>query len=332
MKYIPYSKKDIKSISNSTFLITGGAGFIGSNIVKFLLENNAKFVKVIDDLSNGVFENVSKFIDRENFQFIEGDIRDQNLIENSLKGIDYVSHQAALGSVPRSIKNPIDSNSVNVDGFLNILNSIKNINKKIKLVYASSSSVYGDSNLSPKVEKITGNLLSPYAATKKINEMYADIFFKVWGINSVGLRYFNVFGPNQQPDNPYAAVIPLFSSALISGNPPVINGDKNISRDFTYVDNVVQANIKAMFCKKVKSHKVYNVGCGKSTSLIEIINQINKILNKKIIPKIGPYRKGDILHSLASIDSIKDDLGYIPTVPFEQGIMKTINWMLNDYE
>tara|TARA_B100002051_G_C16743005_1_gene645547 strand:+ start:3279 stop:4256 length:978 start_codon:yes stop_codon:yes gene_type:complete len=316
-----------EKIKKGRFLITGGAGFIGSNIVKFLIERNASNVIVIDNLSNGNIENINQFSRHNNFKFIEGDIRDKDLIENVMKDVDYISHQAALGSVPRSIKDPITSNSVNSNGFLNILNALTKYSN-VNLVYASSSSVYGDTISSPKVEGQEGEILSPYAVTKKNNEDYAYVFGKIWGLKITGLRYFNVFGPNQQPDNPYAAVIPLFCKAMINDNSPIINGDSNITRDFTYVENVIQANIKALFNNKSKNHKVYNVGCGESISLMNIVDELNKILKKKIKPKVGPYRPGDILHSLASIKNIQKDLNYKPEIYFSEGLRLTMNWML----
>jgi UDP-N-acetylglucosamine/UDP-N-acetylgalactosamine 4-epimerase len=245
----PYHTTDL---SQYKFLITGGAGFIGSNIVEYLLKYNARHVRVLDNLSNGYFENIKDFMGLPNFEFILGDIRDFNTCKKALEGMDFVSHQAALGSVPRSIADPITSNEVNVSGFLNILTAVKDAPDIKRMVYAASSSTYGDSPKLPKVEGNEGNPLSPYAVTKLVNELYADVFSKVYGLHTIGLRYFNVFGPKQNPNNPYAAVIPIFCKHFIEGTTPTINGDGFTSRDFTFVENAVQANIKAMlFCLDV---------------------------------------------------------------------------------
>lgn len=323
MYNINYHKKDI---SNSSFLITGGAGFIGSNIVEYLLKFGAKKVKVLDNLSNGYYKNIEKFIGLNEFEFIEGDIRDLETCRLAVANVDYVSHQAALGSVPRSINDPINSNSVNIDGFLNMLVAV-NENKNIKrFVYAASSSTYGDSPILPKVEGNEGNPLSPYAVTKLVNELYADVFSRVYGLHTIGLRYFNIFGPNQNPENPYAAVIPIFCKAFIDGVNPKINGDGNTSRDFTFVENAIQANIKAMLFENLTKHEVMNVACGDQISLNEMIEMLRKVSSKNILVDYGPERAGDVKHSKASIDKISLMLGYRPEYKFEGGLEIVYNW------
>lgn len=320
-----------KDLSKSKFLITGGAGFIGSNLVKYLINNKACLVRVVDNLSNGFLKNIEDYIELKNFEFIEGDIRNYETCQKAIESIDYVSHQAALGSVPRSLKDPVSSNNVNVNGFLNLLNCVKNSKSVIRMVYASSSSVYGDNQDAFKKEGREGYPLSTYALTKCINESYAKVFEKNYNLKTIGLRYFNVFGPNQFSDSPYAAVIPIFTNSIINDQVPTINGDTNISRDFTYVENIVQANIKSLLVNDINSSLIYNVACGKSTTLMQIIDELNLILNKKIKPKLGPLRKGDILHSKASIENIKNDLNYNPKVSFNQGLRKTVDWMLKNY-
>jgi UDP-N-acetylglucosamine 4-epimerase len=319
----PYHRNDI---SKSSFLITGGAGFIGSNLVEYLLRYKAGKVRVLDDLSNGYFENIKKFVGLSNFEFIEGDIRDLNTCIRAVDGISYISHQAALGSVPRSISNPITSNDVNISGFLNMLVSAKESKNLLKMVYAASSSTYGDSLVLPKVEGNEGNVLSPYAVTKLVNELYADVFSKVFGFNTIGLRYFNVFGPNQNPKNPYAAVIPIFCKCFINGEQPTINGDGTTSRDFTFVENVVQANIKAFFITPFENHEVMNVACGDQISLNKLIKFLQKLSRKNIEAIYTSERKGDVKHSKASIEKIEKKLNYIPNVKFKEGLEITYNW------
>ena len=317
-------------ISKYNFLITGGAGFIGSNIVEYLLKNKAGKVRVLDNLSNGYFENVKDFLSFPNFEFIEGDIRSIETCREAVKDIHYVSHQAALGSVPRSISDPILTNEVNINGFLNIITAIKE-NKNVKrFVYAASSSTYGDSKELPKIEGNEGRVLSPYAVTKAVNELYADVFSKVYGINSIGLRYFNVFGPKQNPNNPYAAVIPLFCKNFIEATNPTIFGDGLTSRDFTFVENVVQANIKALFYDELENHEVYNVACGNQVNLIEMINMLSKISGKSITPTYKKERVGDVKHSKASLKKISL-IGYNPEIYFEDGLKIAYDWYLNNY-
>lgn len=319
-----------KDLSKYSFLITGGAGFIGSNIVEYLIENNAGKIRVLDNLSNGYYENIQNFVGLRNFEFINGDIRDLNTCIDALKGIDFVSHQAALGSVPRSIVDPILSNEVNVGGFLNMLVASKNSTSLKRFVYAASSSTYGDSLKLPKIEGNEGAPLSPYAVTKAVNEYYADVFMKVYGFKSIGLRYFNVFGPKQSINNPYAAVIPIFCNNFLNGESPKINGDGETSRDFTYIDNVIQANIKALFAEDINNHFVFNVACGESITLNEMVKLLIKYSNKNISPIYGEERKGDVRHSLASIDLIKDKLDYSPEIYFSQGLKLVFEWYKNN--
>lgn len=313
-------------LSQYKFLITGGAGFIGSNIVEYLLRNKAGHVRVLDDLSNGYFSNIKEFQSLGNFEFVEGDIRDLQTCKLAMQGVHYISHQAALGSVPRSIKDPINSNSVNIDGFLNVLAAAKDSTTLKRFVYAASSSTYGDSPELPKVEGREGKPLSPYAVTKAVNEMYADVFSKVYGLHTIGLRYFNIFGPKQNPNNPYAAVIPLFCKNFIDGTQPTINGDGIASRDFTFVENAVQANIKALLHEDLTSHSVFNVACGNQITLNDMINALQKISKKDIKALYGPVREGDIQHSKASIKKISTLLGYIPQFNFEKGLGIVYNW------
>jgi UDP-N-acetylglucosamine 4-epimerase len=315
-----------EDISKFKFLITGGAGFIGSNLVEYLIKFNAGHVRVLDNLSNGYFKNIEKFLKYPNFEFINGDIRDFKTCENVLKGIDYVSHQAALGSVPRSIQDPITTNQVNIDGFLNILNAVKDNAKIKRLVYAASSSTYGDSIILPKVEGTEGKPLSPYAVTKLVNELYAEVFSKVYKLHTIGLRYFNVFGPNQSPDNPYAAVIPIFCKAVINNITPIIYGDGHTSRDFTFVENAVQANIKAMLITSLEKHEVMNMACGDQITLNEVISLLNKISGKNIKTQYITEREGDIKHSKANIEKISKYLDFNPAIKFKEGMEIVYNW------
>lgn len=319
----PYHNKDISRVK---FLITGGAGFIGSNLVEYLLKYGAGHVRVLDNLTNGYFDNVKDFIGLPNFEFIEGDIRDLDTCKSAVHGMDYISHQAALGSVPRSIVDPLTSNDVNVSGFLNILNTAKESKSLKRLVYAASSSTYGDSTKLPKMEGEEGRPLSPYAVSKLVNELYADVFSRVYEFHTIGLRYFNIFGPKQNPNNPYAAVIPKFCKAFIDGNSPVINGDGQTSRDFTFVENAIQANIKALMLDELVMHEVFNVACGDQISLNEIISLLNKMSSYNIEAQYGPERRGDVRHSKASIDKIINVLGYEPRVGFSKGLEIVFNW------
>ncbi len=311
-------------------LITGGAGFIGSNLVRHFLQlEGITKVRVLDNLATGKMLNIEPFIINPKFEFFEGDIRDPETCEKACEGINLISHQAALGSVPRSIKEPLNSHQVNVNGFLNILEAAKHNGIK-RIVYASSSSVYGDLNESPKVESRLGKILSPYAATKMTNELYAEAYSKNYGITLIGLRYFNVFGPNQDPFGPYAAVIPLFIKAALKGQPPIINGDGTITRDFTPVTNVVQINEKALFTNlEVGKHYVFNVACGQTTDLNTIWNTIQSILGVNIPAQYGPNRPGDILSSLADIDAATSILNYKPTSNLKEYLSDTISYYKN---
>jgi UDP-N-acetylglucosamine 4-epimerase len=316
-------------LSKYSFLITGGAGFIGSNLVEYLLKFNAGKVRVLDNLSNGYLDNIKDFMDLPNFEFIEGDIRNLDSCKKAVEGMDFISHQAALGSVPRSISDPITSNDVNISGFLNILTAAKESPYLKRLVYAASSSTYGDSPVLPKVEGYEGNPLSPYAVTKLVNELYADVYSKVYDFHTIGLRYFNIFGPKQNPNNPYAAVIPIFCQAFIDGRSPLINGDGETSRDFTFVENAVQANIKGMLLPKLAKHLVMNVACGDQISLNEIIKFLKEISQKKVSASYGPERNGDVRHSKASIEKIKEIIGYSPKYYFEDGLTIVYKWYEN---
>ncbi len=321
-----------KDISSSTFLVTGGAGFIGSNIVEYLLTYNAKKVVVLDNLSSGYFENIKPYIGLPNFEFIEGDIREFQICLNALAGVDYVTHQAALGSVPRSIKDPINTNSVNIDGFLNMITAVKDNGGIKKMVYAASSSTYGDSPHLPKIEGNEGSPLSPYAVTKLVNELYADVFSKVYGLHTIGLRYFNVFGPRQNPDNPYAAVLPIFCKSFITGQQPQIFGDGNTTRDFTFVENAVQANIKAMLLEPLTKHEVFNIAFGDQVSLNEVVELLQQISNTLILANYSEERKGDVRHSRASINKAKEILDYQPQFDFKQGLEIVYQWYKELYE
>jgi UDP-N-acetylglucosamine 4-epimerase len=323
-----------ENLSNYRFLVTGGAGFIGSNLVEYLLKFGAGHVRVLDNLSNGYFENISGFIGMPNFEFIEGDIRNIDTCRLAVQDIDFISHQAALGSVPRSIEDPILSNNVNIDGFLNIMVAAKESIILKQMVYAASSSTYGDSTMLPKIEGNEGNPLSPYAVTKLVNELYADVFYKVYRFNSIGLRYFNVFGPKQNPDNPYAAVIPKFCKHFLNDTELVINGDGNTSRDFTFVENAIQANIRALFVgcsnneviESSNKHLVFNVACGEQYSLNQLVLILQDISEKSANIYYAPERKGDVKHSLASIEKLTKFCNYKPNIKFRQGLEIAYNW------
>jgi len=322
MYQLPYHHEDLES---SQFLVTGGAGFIGSHIVDYLLSYGAGKVRVLDNFSTGSKSNLKDFMDHPAFELIEGDIRDLNTCQQAVEGIDYVTHQAALGSVPRSIDDPITSNDVNVSGFLNMLVASQKSSVK-KMVYAASSSTYGDSADLPKVENKIGNPLSPYAITKFVNELYAGVFSKQYGFHTVGLRYFNVFGPRQNPQGPYAAVIPLFITAALKNEAPFINGDGESSRDFTFVGNAVQANIKALLSKGIEQHEVVNIAFGERTTLNQLWNNIIAMVGTEIQPHYRDFRQGDVKHSLASVNKAKSLIGYEPKISVEDGLKMSVEW------
>ena len=318
-------------LKNKTILVTGGAGFIGSNLCEELLHLGNKVV-CLENFATGKRENIKEFLNDSNFTLIEGDIRKLKDCLKATKGVDYVLHQAALGSVPRSIKDPITSNEVNVSGFLNMLVASRDNGVK-RFVYAASSSTYGDSESMPKVEDIIGKPLSPYAITKYVNELYADIFSKTYGLEMIGLRYFNVFGRRQDPNGAYAAVIPKFVSQLMKRQSPVINGDGNYSRDFTYIDNVIQANLLCLVTTNEKAiNTVYNVAYGDRNTLNDLMKYLkeylsefdSKISNIEVI--YGPTRPGDIPHSHASIAKAKDNLNYNPEFSLQQGLREAVKW------
>lgn len=316
-------------------LITGGAGFIGSNLCDYFIEKEYQVV-CLDNFATGHLHNLDQVINHSNFTLIEGDIRKIEDCQKAVQGVDYVLHQAALGSVPRSIKDPITTNEVNVSGFLNMLTAARDAKVK-RFIYAASSSTYGDSQGLPKVEDVIGKPLSPYAITKYVNELYAEIFSKTYGIETIGLRYFNVFGRKQDPNGAYAAVIPLFVKQFMNYESPVINGDGNYSRDFTYIDNVIQMNELAITTQNPEAiNTVYNTAYGDRTTLTRLV----KLLKDNLAlfdPKIaevevlhGPNRAGDIPHSLASIDKAKNNLGYHPQYSIEQGIQEAVSWYFHN--
>ncbi|MEY8020108.1 SDR family oxidoreductase [Muriicola sp. SD30] len=313
------------------FLVTGGAGFIGSNLCEVLL-NNGNRVRCLDNFATGKKDNIKDLLPNSNFELLEGDIRNIDDCLQACEGVDYVLHQAALGSVPRSIKDPITSNEVNVGGFLNMLLAARDAGVK-RFVYAASSSTYGDSKSLPKVEDVIGKPLSPYAITKYVNELYAEIFSKTYGIETIGLRYFNVFGRRQDPNGAYAAVIPKFVMQLMKHQSPIINGDGSFSRDFTYVDNVIEMNIRAVLTKdKNAINTVYNVAFGERTNLNELVVLLKKYLSRfdpaigNVDPEYGPKREGDVPHSLASIEKAKKLLGYDPKFDMQSGLQEAVKW------
>ena len=318
-------------LSNKTILVTGGAGFIGSNLCEALLEKGNKVV-CLDDFSTGKRENIAHLSENGNFTLIEGDVRKLEDCLNATKDVDYVLHQAALGSVPRSIKDPITSNDVNVSGFLNMLIAARD-NGVQRFVYAASSSTYGDSESMPKVEDVIGKPLSPYAITKYVNELYADIFSKTYGLETIGLRYFNVFGRKQDPNGAYAAVIPKFVSQLMNGESPVINGDGTYSRDFTYIDNVIDANLLSLVTTNEKAiNTVYNVAYGDRNTLNDLMKFLKEYLSlfdskiSNVVVIYGPNRAGDIPHSHASVAKAKENLNYNPKFTLQQGLKEAVKW------
>ena len=318
------SYKNLVFPKDSVFLVTGGAGFIGSNLCEAILNMGYK-VKCLDNLSTGKQENVDLFINHPNYTFIKGDIRDLETCLEATKGVDYVLNQAAWGSVPRSIEMPLLYEEINIRGTLNMLEASRQNGVK-KFVYASSSSVYGDEPNLPKKEGREGNLLSPYALTKRVDEEYAKLYKKLYGLDTYGLRYFNVFGRRQNPEGMYAAVLPKFIKMLLNGEQPTINGDGKQSRDFTYIDNVIEANLKACLASSEAAGEAFNVAYGGREYLIDIYYYLTNALGVDIEPNFGPDRKGDIKHSNADISKAKELLGYDPEYSFKDGIELAIEW------
>ena len=308
-------------------LITGGAGFIGSNLVEHFLENErVGLVRVLDNLSNGYIENINEFFGHPRFEFIEGDIRDYETCFKACEGIDKISHQAALGSVPRSIENPMQSTEVNILGTVNLLYAAVQQNVE-RIILAFSSSTYGDHPDLPKVEENIGNPLSPYAVTKASVEQFADVFGRTYGLNWIGLRYFNVFGPKQNPDNPYAAVIPVFAKAFLTEGEIIVNGDGETSRDFTFIQNVVQMNELSLFTNNQGAlNQTYNTACSDRISLNKMIRELSNLIGTDVKVTYGPEREGDVKHSEASIEKATKLLGYNPKYSFEKGLVETIKW------
>lgn len=312
-------------LSSSTFLLTGGAGFIGSNITRYLYENKVGKLIILDNLCNGYMSNIERYLG-DNIEFVQGDILDLELLNKLFKGVDYVIHQAALGSVPRSIKTPLITNNANVNGFLNVLEAAR-LNDVKRVVFASSSSVYGDSKKLPKVEDEIGNCLSPYAVSKKTKEEYAAVFHKVYGLKTIGLRYFNVYGPNQSPNGPYAAVLPLFMEAMLNGKSPIIHGDGGQTRDFTFVENAVQANIRGCFTEEEEAFgEIYNIAVSDRTTILDLFKIIKNYLSLGMEPEFTEPRSGDIRDSLADISKAQRLLGYYPKYNFKEGLEYTIDW------
>ena len=318
-------------LNHKKIVVTGGAGFIGSNLIATLLAKDNQVV-CLDNFSTGKKENISPFLGAKNFTLITGDIRNLSDCEKAVVGADYVLHEAALGSVPRSIKDPSTTNAVNIGGFLNMLLAARDAGVK-RFVYAASSSTYGDSKALPKVEEVIGKPLSPYAITKYVNELYADIFFQTYGFETIGLRYFNVFGRQQDPNGAYAAVIPKFVGQFLNYESPVINGDGAYSRDFTYIDNVIQMNLLALTtANKDAVNQVYNTAYGERATLNDLVGSLKKYLSKydskinEVEVVYGPNRTGDIPHSLASIEKAKKYLNYNPEFSLQEGLKEAVDW------
>lgn len=316
--------KECKFAEGSVFLVGGGAGFIGSNLCEALL-GMGYTVRCLDNLSTGKYENIVPFLENPDFTFIEGDIRDLDTCLEATKGVDYVLNQAAWGSVPRSIEMPLLYEEINIRGTLNMMEASRQNGVK-KFVYASSSSVYGDHPVLPKKEGQEGNVLSPYALTKKVDEEYGRLYTVLYGLDTYGLRYFNVFGRRQDPDGMYAAVIPKFIKQLMNGEVPTINGDGKQSRDFTYIDNVIEANLKACLAPSEAAGTAYNIGAGGREYLIDIYYDLCKALGKDVEPVFGPARKGDIRDSNADISKARNAFGYDPEYDFAKGIALAIDW------
>lgn len=312
-------------------LVTGGAGFIGSNLVAaFLKDERINKVRVLDNLATSSIVNIEKFMDNPRFEFIKEDIRDYSMCLKACEGMNLIAHHAAMGSVPRSINDPLTTNAVNITGTLNVFTAAKE-SKIERIVYAASSSTYGDNTDLPKKEDKIGKPLSPYAVTKYVNELYAKVFGDLYGLEHIGLRYFNVFGPNQSPNGAYAAVIPLFMQSVLTGVPPTINGDGSISRDFSFVGNAVHANLLALFTENKEGlNQVYNVACGQGTTILELFNHIKQIAGVELEPNFGKNRVGDIQHSLADISKIQKNLGYEVKIPMRECLELTFDWYKNN--
>ncbi len=318
------SYSEVKFDKDAVFLVTGGAGFIGSNIIEALLKMGHK-VRCLDNLSTGKQENVDMFMDDPNYTFIKGDITDLDTCMKACEGVDYVMNEAAWGSVPRSIEMPLYYEKVNIGGTLNMMEAARQNHVK-KFVYASSSSVYGDHPVLPKKEGQEGNLLSPYALTKRVDEEYGKLYYKLYGLDTYGLRYFNVFGRRQDPNGAYAAVIPKFIKQLLDGETPTINGDGRQSRDFTYIENVIEGNLKACLASHEAGGQAFNIAAGGREYLIDMYHKITTALGKDVEPNFGPDRAGDIKHSNADISKAAELLGYHPEYDFERGIKEAIDW------
>ncbi len=315
-------------LSDKIFLITGGAGFIGSHIAEYLCNNGAMKVRILDNMLTGSQSNIDLLSQFPNFEYFPGDIRDLDTCRKAMEGVDFVSHQAALGSVPRSILEPENTTAINVNGTLHVMIAAKDAGVK-RFVYASSSSVYGDNPDLPKIEEKIGKHLSPYAVSKYANELYAGVFYLNYGLQTIGLRYFNVFGPRQNPNGPYAAVIPLFIDGIKNNSPVYINGDGKQSRDFTYIENVVQINIKALFASESAINNVYNVAVGENFSVNHLYDEIAALLNSNQRAIHREERQGDIRDSLADISKAQKLLSYSPEIKFKDGLLKTIEYFRN---
>ncbi|MCQ2471013.1 MAG: SDR family oxidoreductase [Clostridia bacterium] len=318
------SYSEVNFDKNTQFLVTGGAGFIGSNLCEAILKKGCK-VRCLDDLSTGSMKNVEIFLDNPNYTFIKGDIKDLDTCLKATEGVDFVLNQAAWGSVPRSIEMPLFYEKNNIMGTLNMMEAARQ-NKVKKFVYASSSSVYGDEPNLPKTEGREGRLLSPYALTKAVDELYGRMYTDIYGLDTYGLRYFNVFGRRQNPDGAYAAVIPKFIRQLMNDEAPTINGNGRQSRDFTYIENVIEANLKACLAPHECAGEAFNIAYGGREYLIDIYYALTNALDKKIEPIFGPDRKGDIKHSNADISKAKELLGYSPDYDFQRGLKEAIEW------
>jgi len=320
------------SLAGQSFLVTGGAGFIGSNIVEYLLKYGASGVRVLDNLSNGFQKNIEPHLGNPAFEFIEGDITDSATCVQACNGVDFVTHQAALGSVPRSIEFPLNTHAANATGFLNMLVAARDAKVK-RFIYASSSSVYGDLQASPKKESQIGKPLSPYAVSKLTNELYAGVFSLNYGMKIIGLRYFNVFGPRQDPDGPYAAAIPLFMDALVNNKQAFINGSGEQTRDFTFVENAVQANIMAFFTEHPDAfNRVYNVAVSESVSVKDLFGILKNLTGSALNPVHREERQGDVKNSLADISQAEEMLGYKPSVKVEEGLGITLEWFIKSFQ